>query len=179
VVVVVARQLCPPDDECSRSFSGVPAVWSVVMSAHKCSEVDISECGVRVGSMRREERVGPEQPAIGEELGAARARRGHGQREAAKAVGVTQAAWGKWERGESAPGARHLPRLAAYCELPVTELLALIRSSNGAGTAELARLRSLVARQERQIAANLARIDELTTTLLEVLRDRKASARRR
>lgn len=111
--------------------------------------------------------------SVGEVLRLARARHGHGQREAAAAVGVTQAAWGKWERGATEPAARHLPVLAAYCELTVPELLGDHAADDAA---ELARLRALVHWQDQQIQADRRRIEELTSTLLEVLRDRRAPA---
>jgi transcriptional regulator with XRE-family HTH domain len=110
---------------------------------------------------------------VGEVLRVARARRGHGQREASAAVGVTQAAWGKWERGATEPAARHLPVLAAYCELTVPDLIGG-RAHDGA--AEVARLRALVHWQDQQIQADRRRIEELTSTLLELLRERRAPA---
>jgi transcriptional regulator with XRE-family HTH domain len=115
-------------------------------------------------------------PAITEALHLARARRGHGQREAAAAVGVTQAAWGKWERGDTAPATRHLPALARYCEVSVPELLQQLEAAPvGDDGGELARLRALLEVQEHQLEASLKRIEELTATLLQVLHDRRAS----
>jgi transcriptional regulator with XRE-family HTH domain len=139
--------------------------------------VDPRAMGYRVSPTNTGDDMRRLQGSVAEVLRVARARRGHGQREAAATVGVTQAAWGKWERGEADPAARHLPAVADYCGVTVAELVGrderTAHHDDHEDHNEVARLRAQLRAQSEQIEANRRRIEELTGTLLALLREQR------
>lgn len=93
-------------------------------------------------------------------LRAARAARGHGQREAAAAVGVSTAAWGAWERGTTNPKTRYLPALAAYTGHTMAELLSAIYTPPHPEEAETVDMGTLVETVAEDVVELKRRLDE-------------------
>lgn len=108
---------------------------------------------------------------LGEALQEQREALGYSQREAAAAVGVSQATWNKWEHNINKPDADKLDALATFLGIDYDDIVALWTQAGVTYLLQQERIASL----ERLVDARDAELDELRARLNAVVRNRRAT----